>query len=61
MDWRGGTVWRHADQLVCYESEKKGGLKRGKAFICRGSWKGREQHEAREQKLQVPVLHECRQ
>lgn len=22
LDWGGGTVWRHGDQLVCYESGK---------------------------------------
>lgn len=22
IEWGGGTVWRHGDQLVCYESGK---------------------------------------
>lgn len=27
LDWRQDTVWRHGDQLVCYELGNKGGLK----------------------------------
>lgn len=54
LDWGGGTVWRHGDQLVCYESGKNWEAWEKQTFSG-GVRKEGTNMRLRMQKLQVPV------